>query len=133
MPGKDSLMRNKISILCIVFACIFLASGCSLSKKDRPQEKSTDEAPLQIEQRNGTMTRNDSIGKAEELKNEETIDGKIAYITIDDGPSRNNTVAILDTLKKNGYRYFDWDVSVADTDPNLKNYGDEKFIINLMI
>jgi peptidoglycan/xylan/chitin deacetylase (PgdA/CDA1 family) len=31
-----------------------------------------------------------------------------------------------------GYRYFDWDVSTADTDPNLKKYGTEEQIVNLL-
>ncbi|MCR4434961.1 MAG: polysaccharide deacetylase family protein [Clostridiales bacterium] len=218
-------MKSKINILCIVFACAFLAAGCSLPKKAVPPKKSIDVAPLQTEQRKENTSKNASMNNAENLKSKEKSDEKIAYITVDDGPSRNNTVAILDTLKKdgvkatffvlpqgnmddiykriiseghvignhsyshanylydstedfekdllkakafiykklnytttvfrfpggtkgrkksiiqkrvsilkkNGYRYFDWDVSVADTDLNLKNYGDEKFIINLMI
>lgn len=218
-------MRKLISILCIAFVCIFLAAGRSWSEKNIYQEKSAGEKPLQLEQSNGNIEKKGPIVKAEELKKEETNDGKIAYITIDDGPSRNNTTANLDTLKENdikatffvlpksnlddiykriideghvignhsyshskhlyasvedfekdvlkakafiykkfnytttvfrfpggtmgrkksiiqkradilkkyGYRYFDWNVSVADTDPNIKSYGDEKFIINLMI
>ncbi|EMS72507.1 polysaccharide deacetylase family protein [Ruminiclostridium cellobioparum] len=221
-------MRSKTSILYMVFICAFLAAGCSLPKKDIPQKESVDTAPLPFENKNEITSKNDFAGKAEESeekkKKEEKYDNKIAYITIDDGPSTNNTVAILDILKKaeikatffvlpkshmddiyarivneghvlgnhsyshsrhiyasaddfekdvlkakafiykklnytttvfrfpggtlgrkksiiqkradilekNGYRYFDWDVSVADTDPSLKNYGDEKFIVNLM-
>jgi peptidoglycan/xylan/chitin deacetylase (PgdA/CDA1 family) len=30
-----------------------------------------------------------------------------------------------DILKNNGYLYFDWDVSTADTDINLTKYGDK--------
>ncbi len=215
-------MRSNISILYMVFICVFLAAGCGLPKKDIPQKEAVDTAPLQLENKNDETSKNNFTGKAQEK--EEKYDKKIAYITIDDGPSTNNTAAILDILKKaeikatffvlpkghmddiyariineghvlgnhsyshsnhiyaseddfekdilkakafiykkldytttvfrfpggtpgrkksiiqkradilkkNGYRYFDWDVSVADTDPNLKNYGDEKFIVNLM-
>ncbi len=35
-------------------------------------------------------------------------------------------------LKNLGYRYFDWDVSTADTDPNLSKYGSEEKIVNLL-
>lgn len=37
-----------------------------------------------------------------------------------------------DLLKDLGYSYFDWDVSTADTDPNLKKYGSEDYIVNLL-
>ncbi len=33
-------------------------------------------------------------------------------------------------LKELGYRYFDWDVSTADTDPNLKKIGNEGQIVD---
>lgn len=47
---------------------------------------------------------------------------------------RKNTVIQerADILARNGYKYFDWDISTADTDPNLKKYGDEEHIINLL-
>jgi peptidoglycan/xylan/chitin deacetylase (PgdA/CDA1 family) len=35
-------------------------------------------------------------------------------------------------LAELGYTYFDWDVSTADTDPNLGKYGDEEYIANLL-
>lgn len=218
-------MRSKTSILYIVFICAFLTAGCGLPVKDIPRKESVDTVPFRLENKNEITSKNDFAGKTEEKeKKEEKYDNKIAYVTIDDGPSTNNTAAILDILKKaeikatffvlpkshmddiyariineghvlgnhshshsnhiyasaddfekdvlkakdfiykklnytttvfrfpggtlgrkksiiqkradilekNGYRYFDWDVSVADTDPNLKNYGDEKFIVNLM-
>jgi peptidoglycan/xylan/chitin deacetylase (PgdA/CDA1 family) len=31
-----------------------------------------------------------------------------------------------------GYHYFDWDVSTADTDPNLKTYGNEEHIASIL-
>lgn len=37
-----------------------------------------------------------------------------------------------DILADLGYKYFDWDVSTADTDPNLKKYGNEAYIVNLL-
>ena len=218
-------MGKKLSILCMVVICAFLTAGCSSSKKIIPEEKSAEGVPSQLEQKDRTAAENDPADEAGEVKNEEKSQEKTAYITVDDGPSRNNTVSILDTLKKNGikatffvlpkanmdgiyrriineghvlgnhsysharciygsaedfekdllkakafiyekfdytttvfrfpggtkgrkksiiqkraeilkrngYRYFDWDVSVADTDPNLKNYGDEKAVINLMV
>lgn len=38
----------------------------------------------------------------------------------------------VDLLSELGYRYFDWDVSTADTDPNLSKYGTEEQIVNLL-
>lgn len=35
-------------------------------------------------------------------------------------------------LSKEGYKYFDWNVSTADTDPNLKKYGNDEYIANLL-
>ncbi len=35
-------------------------------------------------------------------------------------------------LSKEGYKYFDWNVSTADADPRLKKYGKGKNIVNLM-
>lgn len=35
-------------------------------------------------------------------------------------------------LSNEGYRYFDWNVSAADTDPNMKKYGNDKDIANLL-
>lgn len=37
-----------------------------------------------------------------------------------------------DILDELGYKYFDWNVSTADTDTNLKKYGDEEFVANLL-
>jgi len=37
-----------------------------------------------------------------------------------------------DLLSELGYRYFDWDVSTADTDPNLRKYGTEEQIVDLL-
>lgn len=37
-----------------------------------------------------------------------------------------------DILAGLGYKYFDWDVSTNDTDPNLKKYVDEEYIVNLL-
>lgn len=37
-----------------------------------------------------------------------------------------------DILAKIGYTYFDWDVSTADTAPNLSKYGDEEYIVNML-
>lgn len=37
-----------------------------------------------------------------------------------------------DILADLGYRYFDWDVTMADTDPKLKTYGNEEYIVNLL-
>lgn len=48
------------------------------------------------------------------------------------GHNKDKIKASADILKELGYSYFDWDVSTADTDPNLKIYGDEKFIVNLL-
>ncbi len=221
-------MRCKISILYMILTCTLLTAGCNLPQKNMPQKESGDTDPSRMGNKQSAIeprkepTKNNFPVNAE--KNKEKYDKKIAYITIDDGPSANNTVAILDILKKskikatffvlpknhmddiyariineghvignhsyshvnhlytsanyfekdilkakafiykklnytttvfrfpggtpgrkksiiqkrvdilnkNGYRYFDWDVSVADTDPNLKKYRDEKFIVNLM-
>lgn len=41
----------------------------------------------------------------------------------------NPRVRILTEL---GYKYFDWNASMADTDPNLKKYGTEEQIVNLL-
>lgn len=38
----------------------------------------------------------------------------------------------IEILHELGYRYFDWDVSTSDTDPNLKKYGNEEKIANLL-
>ncbi len=168
--------------------------------------------------------KTEQIIKAEASPLPQKKNQKTAYITIDDGPSRNNTPKNLDTLKKYGvkatffvlpkkhmddiykrmineghvignhsyghdanwfgspdnfkkdtlkardyifnkfkytskvyrfpggtmghkktsikarteilsglrYRYFDWDVSTADTDPNLRKYGNEEYIVNLL-
>lgn len=35
-------------------------------------------------------------------------------------------------LSKEGYKYFDWNASTADTDPNLKKYGNDEAIANLL-
>jgi peptidoglycan/xylan/chitin deacetylase (PgdA/CDA1 family) len=35
-------------------------------------------------------------------------------------------------LSKEGYKYFDWNVSTADTDPNLRKYGNDEYITNLL-
>lgn len=35
-------------------------------------------------------------------------------------------------LSELGYKYFNWDISTADTDPNLKKYGTEEQIVNLL-
>jgi len=48
------------------------------------------------------------------------------------GRSKSNIKARADILSDLGYRYFDWDVSTADTDPNLKKYGNEEQIVNLL-
>ena len=37
-----------------------------------------------------------------------------------------------EVLSQNGYRFFDWNVSTADTDSNLKKYGSEEDIANLL-
>ena len=52
------------------------------------------------------------------------------------GGSMGRNKAVIKTragiLADLGYKYFDWDVSTADTDPNLKKYGDEAYIVNLL-
>ena len=48
------------------------------------------------------------------------------------GRNKNIIKARADILSELGYNYFDWDVSTADTDPNLKKYGTEAYIVNLL-
>lgn len=48
------------------------------------------------------------------------------------GRSKAVISARTEILAGLGYDYFDWDVSTADTDPNLKTYGDEKHIVNIL-
>jgi len=48
------------------------------------------------------------------------------------GLSQNTLKQRSDILAELGYKYFDWDVTTADTDPNLKKYGDEAYIVNLL-
>lgn len=38
-----------------------------------------------------------------------------------------------DILSDLGYRYFGWDVSLADTDPNLSKYGTTDQIVNILV
>lgn len=40
--------------------------------------------------------------------------------------------ARADILAGLGYDYFDWNISTADTDPNLRTYGDKEYIVNLL-
>ncbi|NLE26183.1 MAG: polysaccharide deacetylase family protein [Clostridiaceae bacterium] len=46
--------------------------------------------------------------------------------------SKNVIKARTEILANLGYKYFDWNVSMADTDPNLKKYGTEEQIVNLL-
>lgn len=48
------------------------------------------------------------------------------------GRSKAVVKARADILAGLGYQYFDWDVSAADTDPKLKTYGNEAYIVNLL-
>lgn len=48
------------------------------------------------------------------------------------GLNKSMTQKRSDLLAQWGYRYFDWDVSTADTDPNLKTYGNEEYIVNIL-
>lgn len=46
--------------------------------------------------------------------------------------SKNVIKARAEILANLGYKYFDWNVTMADTDPNLKKYGTEEQIVNLL-
>lgn len=48
------------------------------------------------------------------------------------GQNRDMIKKRADILTELGYTYFDWDVSTADTDPNLRKYGDKEYIVNLL-
>jgi|GEM_PF-3028160 len=48
------------------------------------------------------------------------------------GQNRSMIKKRADILAELGYTYFDWDVSTADTDPNLRKYGDKEYIVNLL-
>lgn len=48
------------------------------------------------------------------------------------GRSKAAVKARADILAGLGYDYFDWNVSTADTDPNLRTYGDKEYIANLL-
>lgn len=48
--------------------------------------------------------------------------------------SRNKSIikARADILNELGYTYFDWNSTTSDTAPNLKKYGSEESIVNLL-
>ena len=48
------------------------------------------------------------------------------------GRSKDVIKAREQILANLGYKYYDWNVSMADTDPNLKKYGTEEQIGNLL-
>jgi len=49
------------------------------------------------------------------------------------GRSKAVIEARADILAGLGYRYFDWDVSTADTDPKLRTYGTEEHIVGILV
>jgi peptidoglycan/xylan/chitin deacetylase (PgdA/CDA1 family) len=48
------------------------------------------------------------------------------------GRSKAVVKARADILTGLGYNYYDWDISTADTDPNLRTYGNEEHIVSLL-
>lgn len=48
------------------------------------------------------------------------------------GRDKTKLEASVNVLSELGYTYFDWNASTNDTDTNLKSYGDEKYIVNLL-
>jgi peptidoglycan/xylan/chitin deacetylase (PgdA/CDA1 family) len=48
------------------------------------------------------------------------------------GVGRNAVNARAAILTELGYKYYNWDVSTADTDPNLRTYGNEATIVNIL-
>jgi peptidoglycan/xylan/chitin deacetylase (PgdA/CDA1 family) len=49
------------------------------------------------------------------------------------GHSKTSVAARADILSGLGYTYFDWNVSTADTDPNLKTYGSTETIVTMLV
>ena len=74
------------------------------------------------------------------LKAENFIFEKTGYTTTAfrfPGGTMGRSKAVIrtraDILADMGYRYYDWDVSTADTDPNLKTYGSADHIVSLLV
>ncbi len=77
--------------------------------------------------------------KSDVLKARNFIRNKFNYTTTlyrfpGGSGSRSKDVikARAEILANLGYKYFDWNVTMADTDPNLKKYGTEEQIVNLL-
>jgi peptidoglycan/xylan/chitin deacetylase (PgdA/CDA1 family) len=87
----------------------------------------------------GKLYSSIDLFKSDVLKARDFIYEKLNYITTvfrfpggSMGRSKSmisERVQILDNL---GYKYFDWNVSTADTDPNLKNYKNEEDAVKVL-
>lgn len=122
-------MRSSVKIVCPLLAVLLFMTGCSWPGKNVNSGKPANETPSPYRQQVADVpkepladagTRNEDTGAQRQ---------KTAYITMDDGPSRNNTTANLNTLKKYGIKATFFVVPQNNVDDVYRRILDEGHVI----